>query len=590
MFPRLTRVRRSPSKVDEYVQLVESYRDEQGRSRQRVVVRLGRKDQLSAQLDALIRLLDRPRRWVDSNQLAAPEQAPAWGRLLALRQAFQQLGLEDILDRLEGPPPRGQARLADRVLVLVANRLCAPSSEHGLARWLESEFVCDRRRRRWLPAWRDDEERRGSRRPRVRVQDAQLNGWYRTLDALAAHKTTIEKQLFLRLRDLFSLRAEMVFYDLTSTYFEGSGPAGLARHGYSRDGRPRQRQVLVGMVRVDGWPIAQHVFRGNLRDAQTVEPVLEDLRRRFGLRRVVFVGDRGMMTSENLDRIRSRGQGYLLGLKRRRNEQVRRYIEQAQGPWQDCPAGITAREKAVPPRTRVQQVAGEEAGVRVFVVDSEQRREYEQAQREKAMEALREELEALARRVAAGKLKAPEKVGAAAARILDRRHGSRYFGWEYKAGQFRYHEHPLHFEREKALEGKYLIQTEEPQLTPVEAVERYKDLMEVEQAFRDLKDVIEMRPIYHHTKRRVEAHIFVAALALLLKHAIGRKLQQAGLDLSAEEALGALATVQLLDLELPQGESKRLVTRGSRRAQQVLQALGIRDRRPPGGPAQKPRM
>ena len=118
----------------------------------------------------------------------------------------------------------------------------------------------------------------------------------------------------------------------------------------------------------------------------------------------------------------------MLGLKRRRNEQVRRYIEQAQGPWQDCPAGITAREKAVPPRTRVQEVAGEEAGVRVFVVDSEQRREYEQGQREKAMEALREELEALAKRVAAGQLKAHEKVGAAAARILDRRHGWRYFG------------------------------------------------------------------------------------------------------------------------------------------------------------------
>ena len=581
MFPRLTRVRRSPSKVDEYVQLVESYRDDHGRSRQRVVVSLGRKDQLTAQLDALVRLLDRPRRWVDSERLAAPEQAPAWGRLLALRQAFQQLGLEDILDRLEGRPARGQARLADRALVLAANRLCAPSSEHGLARWLETEFVCDRR----------------SRRPRVRVQDAQLNGWYRTLDALAAHKTTIEKQLFLRLRDLFSLRAEMVFYDLTSTYFAGSGPAGLARHGYSRDGKPRQRQVLVGVVRVDGWPITHHVFRGNLRDAQTVEPVLEDLQQRFGLQRVVFVGDRGMMTSENLDRIRSRGQGYLLGLKRRRNEQVRRYIEQArryieqaQGPWQDCPAGMTAREKSVPPRTRVQEVVGEEAGVRVFVVDSEQRREYEQAQREKAMEALREELEALQKRVTAGKLKAPEKVGAAAARILDRRHGWRYFGWEYKAGQFRYYEHPVHFEREKALEGKYLIQTEEPELGAVEAVERYKDLMEVEQAFRDLKDVIEMRPIYHHTKRRVEAHIFVAALALLLKHAIGRKLKQAGLDLSAEEALGALATVQLLDLELPEGESKRLVTRGSRRAQQVLQALGIRDRRPPGDPAQKPRM
>ncbi len=519
-----------------------------------------------------------------------PEQAPAWGRLLALRHVWQQLGLEDILDRLEGPPPRGQARLADRALVLVANRLCAATSEHGLARWLETEFVCDRRGRRWLPGWRDDEERRRSRRPRVRVQDAQLNGWYRTLDALAAHKTTIEKQLFLRLRDLFSLRAEMVFYDLTPAYFEGSGPAGLARQGCSRDGKPRRRQVLVGVVRVDGWPVAHHVFRGNLRDAQTVEPVLDDLRQRFGLRRVVFVGGRGMMTSENLDRIRSRGQGYLLGLKRRRNEQVQRYIEQAQGPWQDCPAGIRAREKAVPPRTRVREVGGDEAGVRVFVVDSEQRREYEQAQRKKAMEALREELEALQQRVAAGKLKVPEKVGAVAARILERHRGWRYFGWEYKAGQFRYYEHPGHFEREKELEGKYLIQTEWPQPTPVEAVERYQDLMEVEQAFRDLPDVLEMRPIYHHTKRRVEAHIFVAALAPLLQPAIGRKLKQAGLDLSAEEALGALATVRLLDLELPQGESKRLVTRGSRRAQRVLKALGISDRRPPGGPDQKPRM
>ena len=257
-------------------------------------------------------------------------------------------------------------------------------------------------------------------------------------------------------------------------------------------------------MRVDGWPIAHHVFRGNLRDAQTIEPVLDDLRQRFGLRRVVSVGDRGMMTCENLDRIRSRGQGYLLGLKRRRNEQVRRYIEQAQGPWQDCPAGIRAREKSVPPRTRVREVGGDEACVRVFVVDSEQRREYEQAQREKAMEALPEELEALQQRVAAGKLKAPEKVGAVAARILDRRHGSRYFGWEYKAGQFRYYEHPVHFER--------------------------------------------------------------------------------------EEALGALATVRLLDLELPQGESNRLVTRASRRAQRVLKALGISDRRPPGGPDQKPRM
>ena len=247
----------------------------------------------------------------------------------------------------------------------------------------------------------------------MRVKDGQLHGWYRTLDALHTHQATIEKQLFLRLRELFSLRAELVFYDLSSTYFEGAGPEGLAAYGYSRDGRPRNRQVLVGVVRVDGWPIAHHVFGGNRRDAQTVEKVLDDVRQRCGLERLVGVSDCGMMRSDNVTLLRRRGQGYLLGLKRRRREQLDRYIEQAQGEWQECPPGITAAEKRDRPRTQVPEVAGDEPGVRVFVVHSEQREPYERAQRERAMEAL----------------------------------------------------------------------------------SRYKELMEVERAFRDLKDVIEMRPI-----------------------------------------------------------------------------------------------
>ena len=97
-----------------------------------------------------------------------------------------------------------------------------------------------------------------------------------TLDQLYAGKPQIERELFLRLRDLFSLKADLVFYDVTSTYFEGHGPPGLGRHGYSRDGKPRDRQVLVGQVMVDGWPIAHHVFAGNWRDAATVPAVLRD--------------------------------------------------------------------------------------------------------------------------------------------------------------------------------------------------------------------------------------------------------------------------------------------------------------------------
>src|SRR5207253_5058419 len=147
-----------------------------------------------------------------------------WGPMLAARRIWSDLGLDATLDQLS-QHDRGEAvRLSDRALTLVSNRLTAPGSEHALARWLESDFVCDRRGRRFIAAWRDDKERKASRTPRVRVEMRQLKQWYRTLDQLLACRAAIEHALFLRLPDLFSLQVDMVFYDLTSTYFEGKGP------------------------------------------------------------------------------------------------------------------------------------------------------------------------------------------------------------------------------------------------------------------------------------------------------------------------------------------------------------------------------
>jgi transposase len=415
----------------------------------------------------------------------------------------------------------------------------------------------------------------------------QLKQWYRTLDQLHARQAAIEQALYLRLRDLFSLKVDLVFYDLTSTYFEGHGPP-QAAHGHSRDGKPRNRQVLVGVVMVDQWPIAHHIFRGNSRDATTVTQVLDDLEHRFGLRRVVFVGDRGMVTAANVQRLREHEHGYVVGLQRRRRAAITRYIEQATGPWIECPVGQTAREKTEPPHTRVQEVPGEPPGVRIFVVHSDERLAYERTQRLQAMERVRAQLEALERRVSAGKLTDAAQIGAAAARILTRWHGYRYYDWAYADGRFRFFEHPVHLKREEAYEGKYVIQTEEAQLTAVEAVQIYKALSEVERAFANLKDVIEMRPIYHHTDRRVQAHIFVAALAFLLHRMMEKKLKAAGLDLSATEALRVLRTVRLVEFTLGRGQSKRAVTRGSSRTAAILAALGITDLDPPTPPAEAP--
>src|SRR5215472_10136032 len=557
MFLRVVRATVSKGVKRDYVRVVEAYRDDAGKTQHRTVINLGRRDVLAAHLDfdKLRRLLHGDAVAPDSVKRADVDALGAWdwGPMLAARALWSELGLDSTLDRVARRNRRDAVRLSDRALVLVANRLTAPGSEHALAQWLESDFVCDRDGRRFVAAWRDDWERLSSRTPRVRVAARQLQQWYRTLDQLHACKDATEHALFLTLRDLFSLRVDMVFYDLTSTYFEGAGPPDLGAHG-------------------------------NRRDAKTVPEVLRDLETRFGLKRVVFVGDRGMVTSQNLDGLRSGGHGYIVGRNRRRSGEVFDYIQSATGPWIECRCGIAAREKAEPPKTLVQEVAAKQPGVRVFVVHSEERAAFERAQRVKAMERVRTRLVKLERRVAAGRLKAEAKIGAAAARILGKNHGHRYYDWSCADGVFRFVEHPGHFPREQAYEGKYVIQTEEPDLSAVDAVRLYKELSEVERAFANLKDVIDMRPIYHRSDHRVEAHIYVAALAFLIHRAIEKKLKAAGLDLSATEALNALKSVRVVDIALGDGSTKRCVTRGSQRAATVLGALGITDLDPPTPP------
>src|SRR5438874_1227503 len=576
MYPRTVKVRSSSGTVNEYVRVVEAYRED-GKVKQRVVADLGRKDLLIEVLPKLRRLLSGEAAGQESDS-ADPQVGDAsnWGPVLVVRAVFDQLGLWEILDqhlgRAKGVP------FADRAFVLVANRLVAPASEHGLAGWLETGFVCDRTGRRFIPHWHQ--------RRRVRVHPRQLDAWYRTLDQLHAAKDRIEVALYRRLRDLFSLKPELVLYDLTSTYFEGAGPHEFAKHGYSRDGKPQNVQVIVGVVMVAGWPIAHHVWAGNRIDHSTVQEVIHDLRKRFEFSRLVFVGDRGMVTDENIESITNDQHGYLVGLKRRRNAKLDVWLDAVDDTkWIDCPGGINTRErKSDPPRTRAQEVPSGNPDLRVIVIDSDERRGYEQAKREQAMERARQRLEKLKERVAAGDLKRPEKIGAAVERIMQKYHGYRYFDWKLNSGALEFSESETHLGREKAIEGKYVIMTSEKGLTVLDAVALYKELTDVESGFRQLKDVLAMRPIYHQIETRVKAHIFVAALALLVQRLLGRRLEAAGIDLSPARAMQALATVRLVTFHLEGQEERRGLGGGCPDARLVLKALKLVDQRPPAPP------
>jgi len=586
MFIRTVKVPSSNGTVNVYVRVVEAFRHD-GKVKQRVVADLGRKDLLEPLLPNLIRVLRGDPAVLGQDRDVDILQAWTFGPVLVVRALFEQLGLTQILDQFLGLPRKrdDEARVpyADRLFVLIANRLIRPASEHGLARWLDNDFVCDRLGRRFVANWRQ--------RGRVQVNFRQLQNWYRTLDRLVAAKSRLEVALYGQLRDLFSLKPELVLYDITSTYFEGAGPEDFARHGYSRDGKPQNVQVVVGLVMVGGWPIAHHVWEGNTIDSTTVQEVVADLMSRFEFRRVVFVGDRGMVNEANLESFQRDGHGYLLGVRRRQNAELDGYLQCLdETRWQDCPVGITSREKkGPPPRTRVQEVAAtptpEDASThqRIFVIDSDERRAYEESKRTQAQERTRVALAKLQERVASGRLRSPEQIGAAAGRILQRHHGQRYFDWELRDGAFHFFDHPVNLEREKRLEGKYVVMTSERDWDAVAAVQHYKELADVERSFRHLKDVLALRPIYHQVQPRVAGHIFVAFLALLLERLLSQRLRKAGLSLSATQALQAVEGVRVVEFRLD-GKKRRGVSRGSPRALQVLKALGIHETKPPTPP------
>jgi hypothetical protein len=230
MFVRSIKVASSSGTVHEYVRIVASVR-ERGKINQKVIANLGRRDTLEAVLPLLNRFLTGHD---DQQELAAQlaQQGPievvdasTWGPMLVARHYFGQLGLWQLLDAgRRWPKLLPEEDPADdwvsRVLVLVANRLTRPASEHGLAAWLESDYACDRLGRRYVPCWKQQ--------GRVQVDMSQLQRWYRTLDHLILNKDQVEVALYERLRTLFDFEADLVLYDITSTYFEGAGPAGLS--------------------------------------------------------------------------------------------------------------------------------------------------------------------------------------------------------------------------------------------------------------------------------------------------------------------------------------------------------------------------
>lgn len=548
-----------------YVRIVKSVRIN-GKPHHKTIADLGN---LQLKKNELIKVIDGLRKLVADVETYAklaeiePQGAPELGRILAAAHLWEELGLtQQLINRFNKTKISVYGELYTRVMVF--NRLCDPHSKLGLFRWLEDVHIED---------WQLPKDLGESRRF-VEVQK-----FYHTLDYLEEWKEDIEKELYTRLKDLFNLKVDLVFYDTTSTYFEGE-TVKMAKRGKSKDGRPRNKQIVIGLVLCDGLPIAHHVFEGNRIDKTTVKETVKDLSSRFEIKRCIFVGDRGMVTKEIIEYLESEevNYEYIVALRRRRCIETAKALEYNFGQKEEEISNVYVKEIVGAADELAQKEWGLAAkkGRKLLVCLSVQRKQEEEAKREEKMKVVEKELADLKASVQKGNKVDVKQIIESATRILMHHDGKRYFKYEVAGdGKFEYNQDEKGLKYEKNLDGKFVLLIRSDKLDAKDAVSAYKSLTEVEWAFRDLKSFEVIRPIWHRKDQRVKGHVFVCVLALLLDRVLQRKLYAANMNITSQMALESLRTFKAVATKVADKEFV-LTTPVSAKNKEIFKAVGVK--------------
>jgi transposase len=367
---------------------------------------------------------------------------------------------------------------------------------------------------------------------------------YRGLDRLLEKKEELETFLKERLGTLFKLEYDILFYDITSTYFEGAmGRCPIARRGYSRDSRPDCKQVVIALVVSRcGMPLGYEVFEGNKSDSTSVEEMVGRIEKRYGRSDRIWVMDRGMVSEANLEFMRKEGRRYIVGTPK--SLLSRHEAALLRQDWTSVREGVEVKLQGA-------DVPGE-----TFILcRSRDRSAKEQAMRERFSKRMEEGLTRMAA-ACEKKKRAPARVSESLGRLRERNsRASRFYYAKVHDDNGRARlEWRVDTEREKhasPLDGCYILRSNIKDWTPENLWEAYIHLTEAEEAFRIHKSDLKLRPVWHQTEERVRAHILVCFLAYVLWKALERICSRAGLGDEPRRVLMELSRIQLVDVILP---------------------------------------
>ena len=458
-------------------------------------------------------------------RLCRPRQ---WGGCWLAVNLWRELALDRFWAERLGPSRKG-TRWHQVLLLLATYRLLAPGSEWRLHRqWFEGSAMAD--------LLGED------------VGLAEIHKLYRCHDRLLEHKQALFDHLVGRWRDLFNVSFDVLLYDLTSTYFESDPPfpeGDKRRHGYSRDHRGDCVQVIIALVVTpEGLPLAYEVLPGNTADNTTLKDFLARIVAQYGKARRIWLMDRGVPTEVVLAEMRAADPPvqYLVGTPKGRLTRLEKGL--VDKPWHDARPGVQV--KLLP----------QDGELYVFA-QSTDRVAKERAIRRRQLKWLWGRLKQLAgmklsREELLMRLGAARKQARTAWRLIAIEVAADSAALSYRLDRAK-------LRRARRREGRYLLRTNLTDDDPARLWGLYLQLVSVEEAFRNLKGDLAIRPIFHQDAARIEAHIFIAFLAYCLHVTLGRRLHALAPGLTPRSAIEKFAAVQMIDLHIPTTDGRELL-------------------------------
>jgi transposase len=524
----------------EYLQIVENRREGK-KTIQRIVATLGRVDQMQAkgEVESLIRSLSRFSEKITlilSTRGNADVRATSKkiGPTIIFERLWQELGIGKIIKSLL-KDRKFEFDVERAIFLTVLHRLFVSGSDRS----------CDK--------WRRDQRIDG-------VESLSLHHLYRAMTFLGEEiedqkdrtpftprcmKDVIEEDLFHVNSDLFT-GVDLFFFDTTSIYFEGEGGETLGQKGHSKDHRPDLNQMVVGtLINDDGRPVCCEIWPGNTADVKTLIPVADRLKKRFSVDLFCLVADRGMISAETVEALDERDIPYILGSRMRKTKEVRDDVLNRAGRYKE----VYPERPQGPSPLKVKEVWADDR--RYVVCLNEKQARKDELDRMMIIESLKDQLK-----------KGPKALV-----------GNKGYRKYLKMNSDNVAIDEAKIEEEAKYDGKWVLQTNTD--LPAEMVAlKYKELWQVEQVFRDVKSVLETRPVFHQTDETIRGHVFCSFLALVLRKELDSRLEKAGYSFEwadIKQDLEALQEVTIKD----QDKALAVRTECMGTCGKIFQAVGV---------------